>query len=227
MNIIEVSHLKFAYSNQKMVLDIQEFQLQKAQRIFIYGPSGCGKSTFLNLMAGVLSPSAGQIQLFGSEIGTLSSRQRDKLRAQKMGYIFQSFNLIPYLSVLDNILLPSMLETHGISKTDHHRFATEAILRLGLVEQTHQKASTLSIGQQQRVAQARALMGKPELIIADEPTSSLDQNNTEEFMKFLVEQSVQRKIALLFVSHDRRLESYFDRSVDLTACNRVISGELT
>jgi putative ABC transport system ATP-binding protein len=218
MSLINVTNLEFAYNNNKPILSIKSFQIQPSERVFLYGPSGCGKSTFLNLVAGVLNVNQGDITLFGQSLKTLSARKRDRLRAQKMGYIFQSFNLIPYLSVLDNVLLPTRIESHGISRSVHHTNAINVLKRLGLEEQLEQRAHTLSIGQQQRVAQARALMGKPELIIADEPTSSLDHKNTQEFMNFLVEQSQERKIALLFVSHDLRLESYFDRSINLEEC---------
>jgi putative ABC transport system ATP-binding protein len=226
MKLVEVSELEFSYHQNQPILNIKDFEINEAERVFLYGPSGCGKSTFLNLIAGVLKASSGCVNLFGQNLSDIGASKRDRIRAQKMGYIFQSFNLIPYLNVIENILLPTMIENHGLSKAEHKELAIQALKRLGLETQIHQKAHTLSIGQQQRVAQARALMGKPQLIIADEPTSSLDQNNTQEFMDFLLEQSLERKIALLFVSHDRRLEHYFDRAVNLMDCNLVGKGSL-
>lgn len=219
--LIEFENLKFHYTPTKPILNLAQFELKASEKLFLFGPSGSGKSTFLNLVAGVLKPTGGELTLFGQKSSELSLAGLDRLRGQEMGYIFQSFNLIPYLSVLENTLLPTKLFPKNKSAQQHRERAQELLTRLGLAPFQHHKASELSIGQQQRVAQARALINTPKLLIADEPTSSLDEGTTHDFMKLLIEQVDQLKIGLLFVSHDQRLKSYFDRHLDLMSLNQV------
>ncbi len=201
----------------KIILDIPDFSIQKNEKVFLFGPSGCGKTTFLETIAGVLVPQSGTLSVCGTEIQSLSPAKRDKLRAEKIGYIFQNFNLIPYLTVQENITLP--IELNGKNKTtnDLNLICSE----LGIDSLLNKNVTELSIGQQQRVAAARALLGKPELILADEPTSALDFDHREKFIQLLFKLSNKSQTAILFVSHDKTLEKLFDRSVSLTDINRV------
>lgn len=221
--LISVQEMDFYYQSDRPVLSIEQFHLKSREKVFLYGPSGSGKTTFLNLSAGVLKPKTGSMKLFGQEVASLSSRSLDRLRGLHMGYVFQSFNLISYLSVIDNIMLPTKLFPKGKTKTEHLERAMSYLKRLNLETFAHSPARKLSIGQQQRVAIARAFMATPDLLIADEPTSSLDEDNTEGFMELLIEEVEKKEMGLLFVSHDRRLEKYFDRSLDLRQLNQVKS----
>ncbi|GAB4010366.1 MAG: ABC transporter ATP-binding protein [Bdellovibrio sp.] len=217
MNSVEISQLQFSYSSGPTVLDIKYFSIKSGEKIFIYGPSGTGKSTLLNLLSGVLSPRTGSLKILDQDITKISQGGRDTFRGKNIGYIFQSFNLIPYLSVEENILLGKHFRgaPNDIKNRCHH-LARD----LNIFEHLSKKASQLSLGQQQRVACARALIEKPSIVIADEPTSSLDQKNTDEFMELLIKEWNELKFTLIFVSHDMDLAKYFDRKVALSEINR-------
>ena len=219
--IINIQKLKFSYDGTNNVLDVKELQIDEAQKVFLYGPSGHGKSTLLNIIAGVLTPSSGEINILGNDFKNISQGKRDKIRGENIGYIFQNFNLIPYLNIKDNITLPCRINPRRAQSLDYEIQADEIIENLGLTEHVLKKVTDLSIGQQQRVAAARALIGNPKLVIADEPTSSLDEKNTEEFMKLLINECNRRKFTLLFVSHDSRLKQYFSRSLSLSEINKI------
>lgn len=204
------------------VINIDYLEIKNGEKAFIYGPSGYGKSTLLNLTAGVLKATSGEVQVLGKNLSEMSQSKRDQLRGEKIGYIFQIFNLLPYLTVKENIILPCMINPRR-QKEDTYSISDEAdklISSLGLYDHQNKKVTDLSIGQQQRVAAARAFIGRPEIIIADEPTSSLDEVNTKEFMNLLMKMWEERKFTLLFVSHDERLKSYFDRTLSLPEINR-------
>lgn len=202
---------------------IDELILPQGDSLFIQGPSGSGKSTLLNLLAGVLVPSEGVLQVLDQPLGQWSGRRRDRFRADHLGYIFQQFNLLPYLSVIANVELPARLSKHRHDRTlaDHPNLRQAAehwLHRLQLPPSLwHAPVSRLSVGQQQRVAAARALIGAPELIIADEPTSALDEDNVDNFMQVLTEQCRTIGASLIFVSHDRRLARWLDQSFSLSA----------
>jgi len=222
---LEFKKLKFSYRSQaidkKPILEIDSFQVMKGEKLFLYGPSGCGKSTLLNLVAGVLKPTEGSIRVLGHDFDLLSSSKKDQIRGEKIGYIFQSFNLIPYLSVKENILLPLWMN----KKEDTSKDNLGGILKsLNIEELQDSEVVNLSIGQQQRVAAARALVGEPQLVIADEPTSSLDKKNTMEFMDLLLKKWEEKKFTLLFVSHDETLADFFEKKVSLEELN-VRSGK--
>lgn len=217
---ISLKECKFSYKNHsKLVINIDQLDIDKGEKVFLYGPSGHGKSTLLNLTAGVLKANSGSVNVLGQDLTSLSQSKRDHLRGEKIGYIFQIFNLIPYLTVKENIVLPCMINKKR-SNHDYHAQAEELIDSLGLREHASKQVTDLSIGQQQRVAAARALIGNPEMIIADEPTSALDEKNTREFMELLMSVWEKKKFTLLFVSHDERLKSYFTRSISLPEINR-------
>jgi putative ABC transport system ATP-binding protein len=205
-DILTIKNLHFHYPDHSFELKLPQLSLKEHSRCFLYGPSGVGKSTLLSLVAGILTPQSGQILIEGQDITQLSPAQRDRFRGQHFGLIFQSFNLIPYLSVEDNISLPIRVCQRGnLSQVQ------TLIEQLNLTDIRHRLAQNLSLGQQQRVAQARALLGNPKLVIADEPTSSLDEKNAREFMRLLLQQQKEKGLALLFVSHDRRLEEHFEQ----------------
>ncbi|MBP9680736.1 MAG: ABC transporter ATP-binding protein [Bacteriovorax sp.] len=219
---IQISNLKFSYSSQKNILDISSLQISEGEKVFIYGPSGYGKSTLLNIISGVLSYETGTVNVLGRDLNKISKSSRDKLRGSEIGYIFQIFNLIPYLNLKENIILPCLINKERSEHANFHDHADELISKLGLQGHLDRNVTDLSIGQQQRVAQARALIGNPKLLIADEPTSSLDEKNTTEFMNLLMSEWEKRKFTLVFVSHDERLKKYFDRTISLPEINKAI-----
>ena len=202
-------------------LQVDSLALQPGDTVFLRGPSGCGKSTLLSLCAGVLLPQAGAVQLLGTAWQTLGASARDRHRADHLGYIFQQFNLLPYLSVLDNVRLPLRFSAQRAQRAGP-RAAEDLLARTGLPRALWtQPAGTLSVGQQQRVAAARALIGAPAVVIADEPTSALDEALREAFMALLLDSCAAAGSALLFVSHDARLAQRFARVVDLPAINNA------
>ena len=220
---INMQNLSFQYEDAHPILKLDAFEVKKQEKIFIYGPSGCGKSTLLGLIAGVFLPQQGTLEVFGLDFCSTSRSKRDKIRGKEIGYIFQTFNLIPYLSCLENILLPCIITRQRKTKITGPLEGEATLLaeHLNLTEVLHKKARQLSVGQQQRVAAARALIGNPQLVIADEPTSSLDGKNTNEFLKLLLREWEEKKFTLVFVSHDERLANDFNRSVSLPELNRI------
>jgi putative ABC transport system ATP-binding protein len=222
MNAIEIKNLEFSYpTSLKPVINIPDLQIIEGNRIFLFGPSGYGKSTLLNLLAGVLDCKNGELNVLGNNLTKLSQSKKDSLRGSEIGYIFQIFNLIPYLNLKENIILPCMINKKRAHGIDYEKQADDLISTLGLSDHLHKPVTDLSIGQQQRVAAARALIGNPRLVIADEPTSSLDENNTAEFMNLLIKEWEKRKFTLIFVSHDERLKKYFDTTISLPSVNLV------
>ncbi|MEY8879130.1 MAG: ATP-binding cassette domain-containing protein [Leptothrix sp. (in: b-proteobacteria)] len=212
------------------VLDVATLRLAAGESLFLRGPSGCGKSTLLSLAAGVQLASAGAVRLLGHDWATLPPSRRDRLRAAQIGYLFQQFNLLPYLSVLDNVLLPCRLNPEraaraGVDAAAQRQRAQQLLTQVGLGAALWSRgAAELSVGQQQRVAAARALIGAPALVIADEPTSALDDAWRNAFMALLHQACAEARSALLFVSHDLRLAAPFDRVIDLPALNRAASA---
>jgi putative ABC transport system ATP-binding protein len=206
------------------VLAIDHLQLAAGRTLFLYGPSGCGKSTLLGLMAGVLVPSTGRVALLGQDWAQLSASKRDARRAAHVGVVFQQFNLLPYLSVMENVLLPCRFSAARAARCEGGAdAAAKALLERVALPQAlwQQSARTLSVGQQQRVAAARALIGAPELVIADEPTSALDGPLREDFMALLLGECQARGSTLVFVSHDERLSERFDEQLSLPVLNRA------
>ena len=212
-------------------LAIDRLHIGAGRSVFLHGPSGSGKSTLLGLLAGVLLPGSGQVCLLGTDWATLSGARRDAFRADHVGYIFQQFNLLPYLSVLDNVLLPCRFSALRRQRADaaagSARAGAEALLqRVGLGPALWQRpAARLSVGQQQRVAAARALLGRPELVIADEPTSALDAALRDSFMALLLQHCRDAGSTLVFVSHDERLAAQFDTTLALAQINRAVPAE--
>jgi putative ABC transport system ATP-binding protein len=203
-------------------LQIDSLALATGEHVFLRGPSGCGKSTLLSLCAGVLLPGRGTVALLGRDWAGFSASGRDRHRADHLGYVFQQFNLLPYLSVLDNVRLPLRFSAARARRAAPDA-AEQLLARTGLPRPLWtQRADRLSVGQQQRVAAARALIGAPGVVIADEPTSALDEDLREAFMALLLDSCRAAGSALLFVSHDARLAQRFDRLVDLPAINLAL-----
>jgi len=225
--VIDISNLTFRWQPQApTVLAIETLQVSSGECLFIKGPSGSGKSTLLSLLSGVTTATAGTVRVMGQDLGQLGSVQRDHFRADHIGYIFQMFNLIPYLSVVNNVLLPCRFSARRRDRALARGNGLEAEARRLLQHldmdhpELHQRAvTTLSVGQQQRVAAARALMGSPEVLIADEPTSSLDADRRESFVRLLFDECRESGATLIFVSHDASLQHLFDRTIDLAEIN--------
>ena len=203
-------------------LNTLNLRLQAGEAVLLRGESGQGKSTLLSLLAGILAPSSGTLTVAGRAFHALSQRQRDRVRGADIGVIFQQFNLLPFLSIIDNVLLPLRFSTERRTRLaatgTSPEAAAEALLStlgLSLKALGNRSLGALSVGQQQRVAAARALLGSPSLILADEPTSALDPKNRDAFLRALKEAQTARGAALLCVSHDPALEPYFDRPVTL------------
>jgi putative ABC transport system ATP-binding protein len=224
--VIEIENLAFAWKQGPQVLDVPAFRVEAGERVFLRGPSGSGKSTLLGLIAGVLAPQSGSIRVLGEDMSALSPSKRDRLRADHVGVIFQMFNLVPYLSVTGNVLLPLRFSParRKAAGNDAEGEARRLLARLGLDDEAllSRRVSDLSVGQQQRVAAARALIGAPRLIIADEPTSALDADARDRFIALLSEEVTRTGASLLFVSHDASLAPLFSRAVDLAAINRAM-----
>ncbi len=212
-SVISLESVNYTWQKGEPFLTIDALSIAPGEKLFLYGPSGSGKSTLLNLIAGIVLPQSGSINLLGTAINSLSPRQRDQFRARHMGIIFQQFNLIPYLNVIDNLrmrieFLPPDQKQKALQQIP------EMLERLHIAQVAKQKAYQLSVGQQQRVALARALLGSPEIIIADEPTSALDSELRGEFMRLLFD-VLDAKTCLLFVSHDQQLLPRFDRVANI------------
>ncbi|MFT5277502.1 MAG: putative ABC transport system ATP-binding protein [Glaciecola sp.] len=219
---IFIRNLRFAYNKSMPIIDIVDWQVAKSDHVFLYGPSGCGKSTLLSLLCGILSPSEGTIDILNTDITALKASKRDQFRAKNIGVVFQQFNLVPYLSVHDNIQLAMHFANNNVDKEEAFKRITGLLQALQLPNETlQQKASELSVGQQQRVAIARALVNQPKLLIVDEPTSALDASAKDAFMKVLIQTANQAKAALIFVSHDKSLASHFHRVESLAQMNNA------
>lgn len=226
--IVDIGALRFRWPRaQADCLDIPALRLEQGERVFLHGPSGSGKSSLLGLLGGVLLPQQGYINVLGRDLTTMRAGARDRFRVDHIGFIFQQFNLLPHLSVLDNVLLPCRFSTRRRSRSGMqgatpldaaHRLLGELCMAHELFARP---VTALSVGQQQRVAAARALIGQPELIVADEPTTALDADRQRDFLDLLLAECAQSGATVLFVSHDRRLAAHFDRVLALSEINRV------
>jgi putative ABC transport system ATP-binding protein len=225
--VLTITDLFFAWpGNASDCLAVEQLTINAGHTVFLHGPSGCGKSTLLGLMAGVLMPRQGQVALLGQCWADLPAGARDKRRADHVGVVFQQFNLLPYLTVLDNVLLPCRFSGRRAQRCmpDANAAATSLLHRMGLPQALWgRRADALSVGQQQRVAAARALIGGPELVIADEPTSALDAALRDDFMALLMDECKTAGSTLVFVSHDDRLADRFDTRLSLPLLNRAVT----
>ena len=217
-SIIKIDSVRFYWSKKSnFKIFVPNLEIKKGEKVLLLGESGSGKTTLLSLMCGFLNPLSGNISINGNTINQLSSKTRDEYRADNIGIIFQQFNLLPYANVVDNVLLPlyfSKVRSSNVSNKKEK--VIELFKQLRLPDDIAQfRASSLSMGQQQRVAVARALIGNPSLIIADEPTSSLDVDAQKIFLNLMFEQISENNSTLLMVSHDKSLSNQFDRLIDI------------
>lgn len=219
---VALSKVRFAYKAGRDVIAIDSLNIARGETVFLHGPSGSGKTTLLGLLAGVLQANSGQVKVLGQDFTSMSSGARDAFRARHLGYVFQMFNLIPYLSVRENILLPIRLEAARKARLAPQSVdeALNAIAgELDIRQFLERPIVELSVGQQQRVAAARALIGHPEVVIADEPTSALDTDRREAFLQLLFASCQKANATLVFVSHDHTLMPMFSRIVELAEIN--------
>ena len=224
---LSLAHVAFRWAGGRAFgLTVDDFAVARGERVLLLGASGSGKSTLLSLICGIVAPRSGHVAVDGTDIATLSLAARDRLRPERIGIIFQQFNLLPYMTPLDNILLPLRFAPERRRRAGDARAAALTLataLGLPSSEVTRAASGALSVGQQQRVAVARALIGAPPLIVADEPTSSLDAGSQAAFLDLLFAQCAEAGSTLLMVSHDDRLVPRFDRSValeDIAAVHR-------
>lgn len=225
MNIVELDQLRYRWKGQdRDILHIPKLCIAQGEHVFLQGESGSGKTTLLNLLAGILSPTAGSIRLLEQDMHKASSATRDRFRADHTGVIFQQFNLLPYLSVLENVTLPCHFSARRRENAgDMNESALSLLNYLQLGESVRNSVVTsLSVGQQQRVAVARALIGKPEIIIADEPTSALDTSARNRFIDLLFMQAEIQNSTIIFVSHDPQIAGRFPRVVELKDINEAV-----
>ena len=229
--IINLKKIRFRWKDQTGdLLEIDDFSVCKGERVFLRGASGSGKSSLLSLLAGIMLPQSGLVEILGRSLSSMKGTQRDQFRADHIGYIFQMFNLVPYLSVIENVTLPCYFSQKRFNRVANSakELSIEAqrlLEHLGLSgnEVLNKPVTELSVGQQQRVAACRALIGNPELLIADEPTSSLDEDAQKAFIDLLSSECRENNITLVFVSHDTRFTRLFDRNAELKG-GRIVFG---
>ena len=219
--VLTLTDVQYHWPNQPSVLNIPHWSVQSGSRVLLRGASGSGKSTLLSLLAGILLPDHGRIVVNGFDLTHLSGRERDAFRGAHIGYIFQQFNLLPWLSVLDNVLLPLRLNRERAREiANPEKEARRIIDAVGVgAHASAQPVSALKVGDQQKIALARAMIGKPALILADEPTSALDHDTRMEFLEIVLNECYLNGITVLFASHDLQLGQFFDYSVALAEIN--------
>ena len=234
--VVDIQNLVFQWPGKHgFRLSIPQFLVKRGERVFLQGASGSGKSTLLSLLGGVLLPQPCHMRILDTDLTALTSSARDRFRVDHIGFLFQQFNLVPYLSVRENVLLPCRFSQHRRQRAlqslgsefagSLEQSADRLLDQLGLdMRLARQPVTALSVGQQQRVAAARALIGHPELIIADEPTSSLDAGRQAEFLDVLLGRCDDENVTLIFVSHDERLGSHFSRAVNLDELCKTAGG---
>ena len=225
--MVLLENLRFRWNvDEAVVLDIEEFRVADGERVFVEGPSGCGKTTLLNVLSGIAAAESGVVSINGHDLTRMTASERDAYRADNVGVIFQMFNLLPYLSMVENVALPCRFSAarhqRSLGSSSSPAMEAERLLsRMGMTVDISRPVSRLSVGQQQRVAAARALIGSPKLVIADEPTSALDGASRDVFLDLLLEECRENVAMLVFVSHDTNLADHFDRRVTLSDINRA------
>lgn len=223
-SVIHCRDLRFRWrKNEPDIIAIDTLDIAAGERVFVQGASGSGKTTLLNLLTGVLIPRSGVLRVLGMDMAALSGAARDRFRADHIGFVFQSFNLVPYLSLVENVVLacrfsPRRRERIARAGTTPIAEAHRLLGQLGLDHDVLRARGVhqLSTGQQQRVAVARALIGGPELVVCDEPTSALDADARDSFLELLIAETETTGAALVFVSHDRLLAGFFERMIGLS-----------
>ena len=219
--VLNVKNLRKHYvspdGERQLIVDVPEFSMSAGKQVAMQGESGSGKTTFLNLIAGILQADEGEIWIDDEDMNALSEADRDGLRAEKIGYVFQTFNLLQGFSALENVMLGM---SFGVGAD--RNYAKGLLERVGLADRLDYKPRQMSVGQQQRVAVARALANRPRLVLADEPTGNLDRTRAFEALELIRELCSENETALLLVSHDREILSKFENVEDLSNINRVL-----
>lgn len=222
MSVLEITNLKKSYvtpdGSRGDVIDLPYFSLREGEQLAMEGASGSGKTTLLHLITGILQPDSGRILIAGEEMTALGEAGRDRLRARTVGYVFQTFNLLQGYTALENVLLGQMFG-QGVDE----KRSRELLTRVGMGDRLNYRPRQLSVGQQQRVAVARALANQPKLVLADEPTGNLDRHHAREALSLIREVCREHGAALLLVSHDQDALSQFDQVVSLAEINQHIS----
>jgi len=220
--MIDIFDLEFSYEKESFQLQVKRFAMKRGERAALIGPSGSGKTTFLHLIAGILVPNAGDIRVWDRTISALGDAARRDFRIASIGMVFQEFELIEYLSVLDNILLPYRLTNSLTLTREVLKLSAELAERVGLTNKLQKRPAKLSHGERQRVAICRGLITEPNLILADEPTGNLDPENKHRIVKLLRTYAEEHQIAMLMVTHDHSLLDHFDRVIEFSGMD--ISG---
>jgi len=230
--VVDLVDVRFSWSESaNPIVAIDSLRVVRGESLLVRGPSGSGKSTLLSLLAGVLQAQSGSVNVLGRELSTIGGSARDHFRADHIGVIFQMFNLIPYLSVRENVALPCVFSARRRERCEQAGMSVAAAaaelldhLDMGGDDILRREVTKLSVGQQQRVAAARSLIGSPELVLADEPTSSLDADRRTAFLDLLFRECARAGATLVFVSHDATLEPLFDRCVEFRDVNRFAAS---
>jgi ABC-type lipoprotein export system ATPase subunit len=224
--MLKLEHIKksFVQPDRKQVpiLDIPSFTIEDGEQVVLIGPSGCGKTTMLHTIAGITKPDSGKVFLDDIELTRFSEAARDRIRADKLGYVFQTFNLLPGFSSLENVVLGMTFARKKISPDR----ALQLLDQVGLSHRIHNKPNALSVGEQQRVAVARALANHPSLLLADEPTANVDPGNQQQIIDLIKSSCQAENISLLMVTHSMEVARQFDRVVKLEELNLVVSKAL-
>ncbi|HEV3340581.1 MAG TPA: ABC transporter ATP-binding protein [Pirellulales bacterium] len=200
------------------ILDIPHFEVAAAEQMVLVGRSGCGKTTLLHVIAGISRPDRGRVEINGCDIVTLPEAGRDRFRADNLGYVFQTFNLLPGFSALENVLLGM---TFARGRADRDR-ATSLLNRVGLGHRLTHKPAMLSVGEQQRVAVARALANRPKLLLADEPTANVDSRNQQQIIDLIRQTCAEEQVALVLVTHTPEVAGQFSRVERLDEFNQAV-----
>ncbi len=220
--MLRISQLKKNYRQPDgqtvEILDLPQFQLGIGEQAVLIGPSGCGKTTLLHLIAGIISPTSGVVELDGLKLSQFSESARDRIRADKLGYVFQTFNLLPAFSALENVVLGMSFSSKRVSRSR----ALELLDQVGLSHRLHHRPGSLSVGEQQRVAVARALANSPKLLLADEPTANVDPHNQQQVIDLIRSVCSERQISLLLVTHAMEVANQFNRVDRLEEINLVV-----
>ncbi len=219
--MIHMEDVRYSWQKGAELISIPELRIEKGEKVMLRGESGCGKTTLLTLISGIQTVDTGWLAVDGVDLKSLKAPLRDRFRGDRMGYIFQQFNLIPWLSIENNILASATFSNRKKEREggNIHNRVSKLVDELGLGSFKAKAVRELSLGQQQRVALARALLGHPPLIIADEPTSSLDGKNRSSFMELLIGECEKEGSTLLVVSHDDQIGDYFDKILDFRQIN--------
>tara|TARA_B110000495_G_scaffold24060_1_gene17044 strand:- start:1500 stop:2213 length:714 start_codon:yes stop_codon:yes gene_type:complete len=224
--MIQIEDLRFQYPRTEFMLQLPQLAVESGEKIAIVGPSGCGKTTLLNLLSGIALPHSGTVKVCGEEVSKLTDAARRNFRIAKIGMVFQQFELVEYLDVLSNILLPFSINSTLSLSSEVRAKAAEFAGAMGLAGKLGRKSAQLSQGEQQRVAICRALITEPELVLADEPTGNLDPDNKRRILELIFQLAEKKHQTVMVVTHDMGILSGFDRVIDFEQIRvATVAGE--